>query len=344
MDFAKWISFCSFIILIYIIWQIRRILLLVFTAVVFAITLNLLVDKLCKLGLKRSYGVLLATVSFLIAIAFILIIIIPSLIFQFQELLNLLPQGIDKIILQIEKIRNNLSPEITNSFPTLEELLQQIQPIINDLLNKGFGFISGFLGALLSSLLLIALTLMFLVEPTPYKQGFIRLFPFFYRPRITTILNYTQKNLEEWLTDTFIKIIAVAILTFIVLFILGIPLITVQALLAGILAFTPYIGPTISVTFPMAIAFIYSPWKPWVILIMYVLIFIAVDKIIIPKLRPHRVNLIPANIIIAEVVFASFLGLLGLFLVVPLTIISQILIAEILIKDIFDHWQRNNKQ
>ncbi len=342
MDFAKWISFSSVIILIYILWQIRKILLLVFTAVVFAITLNLLVEKLCKLGLKRAYGVLLATITLLVSIALFLVIIVPSLGFQFQELLTLLPQGIDKIIFQIEEMRNNLSPEISKSFPALEDLLPQIQPIINDLLTKGFSFISGFLGALLTSLLLIALTLMFLVEPAPYKQGFIRLFPFFYRQRITDILNRTEKDLEEWLADTFIKIIAVAVLSFITLFIFGIPLIAVQALLAGILAFTPYIGPIISVSFPVAIAFIYSPWKPWVILIMYILIFYCVDKIIIPKLRPHRVNLIPANIIIAEVFFASFLGLLGLFLVVPLTIISQTLIEEILIKDIFDHWQRKN--
>lgn len=72
MDFAKWISFCSVIILIYIIWQVRKILLLVFTAVVFAITLNLLVEKFCKLGLKRGYGVIIATVIFLIAIALFL--------------------------------------------------------------------------------------------------------------------------------------------------------------------------------------------------------------------------------------------------------------------------------
>lgn len=342
MDFAKWISFCSVIILIYIIWQVRKILLLVFTAVVLAITLNLLVEKLCKLGLKRGYGVIIATVTFLVAIALFFVIIVPSLVFQFQELLTLLPQGIDKIIFQIENIKNNLSPEISDSFPDLEDILPQVQPIISDLLTRGFNFVSGFLGALLSGVLLIALTLMFLVEPTPYKQGFVRLFPAFYRRRIGGILNRTEKDLEEWLTDTFIKIIAVSILTFIVLFILGIPLIAVQALLAGILSFTPYIGPIFSVIFPVAIAFIYSPWKPWAILIIYILIFCGVDRIIIPKLRPHRVNLIPANIIIAEVIFASFLGLLGLFLVVPLTIISQILLEEILIKDIFDHWQRKN--
>lgn len=340
MDFAKWISFSSFIILIYILWQIRKILLLVFTAVVFAITLNLLVERVCKLGLKRSYGVLIATLTLLVAIALSFIIVVPSLIAQFQDLIILLPQGFDKIILQIEEIRKNLSPEISGSLPELEDILPQIQPIINDLVNRGFGFVSGFLGALLSSLLLIALTLMFLVQPTPYKDGFVRLFPYFYRGRVTSILNRTEKNLTEWLTDTFIKIISVTILCFITLFIFGIPLIAVQALLAGILAFTPYIGPIISVTFPVAIAFINSPWKPWGILIMYILIFHCVDKFIIPKLRPNRVNLIPANIIIAEVIFASFLGLLGLFLVVPLTIISQILVEEILIKDIFDNWQK----
>lgn len=180
---------------------------------------------------------------------------------------------------------------------------------------------------------------MILVDPLPYKQGFIRLFPSFYRTRINVILHQTKIQLEEWLADTFIKITSVIILTFLCLLILQVPLVSAQALLAGILAFIPYIGPTISVISPMAIAFLYSPWIPWLILIFYITIYQVTDKIIIPKLRQNRVVLIPANVIIGEVIFANFLGLLGLFLALPLIIISQILIKEILIKDIFDHWQ-----
>ncbi|MBL1210435.1 MAG: AI-2E family transporter [Geminocystis sp. GBBB08] len=339
MNFAKWISFIVLIISIYILWQIRQILLLALTAVVFALALNILVKKLMDLGLKRIYGILLSIVILFIIISLFFLILVPSLIFQFQELFTLVPQGINKLILELDNIKYHLSPDLTDSLPDLEKILVQLQPLFNNLYKKGFNVVFSFLGVLLSSLLLLALTLMILADPLPYKQGFIRLFPSFYRSRINTILNQAQISIEEWLADTFIKIISVIILTFFCLLILRVPSVSAQALLAGVLAFIPYIGPSISVITPMAIAFLYSSWIPWVILILYIAIYQITDKIIIPKLRNNRVILISANVIIGEIIFANFLGLLGLFLALPLIIITEILIKEIVIKDIFDNWQ-----
>ncbi|WP_231933037.1 AI-2E family transporter [Geminocystis sp. NIES-3708] len=339
MNFAKWISFSFVIICIYILWQIKQMLLLALTALVLALTLNILVKKLIDLGLKRIYGILLSILTLFAIIILFFLILVPSLISQFQELFTLVPKGINKLILELDNFKYYISPDFSDSLPDLQEILVQLQPIFSNLYKKGFNFIFGFFGVLLSSLLLLALTLMILVDPLPYKQGFIRLFPSFYRTRINVILHQTKIQLEEWLADTFIKITSVIILTFLCLLILQVPLVSAQALLAGILAFIPYIGPTISVISPMAIAFLYSPWIPWLILIFYITIYQVTDKIIIPKLRQNRVVLIPANVIIGEVIFANFLGLLGLFLALPLIIISQILIKEILIKDIFDHWQ-----
>jgi predicted PurR-regulated permease PerM len=171
----------------------------------------------------------------------------------------------------------------------------------------------------------------------------VRLFPYFYRSRINDILLKIKVELEEWLADTFIKIISVFILTFLTLLILKVPLVSAQAFLAGCLVFIPYIGSIFSVISPMAISFLYSDWKSWAILIVYMGIYHSIDKIIIPKLRKNRVILIPANVIIGQIIFANFLGLLGLFLAFPLIIITQILVKEILIKDIFDHWQLTDK-
>ncbi|BAQ65613.1 hypothetical protein GM3709_2378 [Geminocystis sp. NIES-3709] len=339
MDFAKWISFSLVIIFVYIIWQIRQILLLVFTAVVFALILNILVKKLASFGLKRGYAVLLAIATLLGIIAFFIVIVIPSLLVQFQDLYNLVPLGIQKLILEVDRFKYNLSSEWINSFPDLKQILLNLQPLLNDLLKRGVIVISGVFGALLSGLLLLALTLMILVDPLPYKEGFVRLFPAFYRSRINKILMLTKIELEEWLADTFIKIFCVFILTFLTLLILHIPLVSAQAFLAAFLAFIPYLGSVTSVISPMAIAFLYSDWKSWIILIIYIGIYHLIDKVIIPKFRKNRVVLIPANVIIGQVIFASFFGLLGLFLAFPLIIITQILIKEILIKDIFDHWQ-----
>lgn len=338
MNFAKSISFALVVICIYIIWHTRQLLLLLLTAIVLAIALNILVRKLEKWGLKRTYGVLISILFLLTLLISSLWLILPSLVTEFEELIKLVPQGIQKIIIELNTIKDNLSPEFTNSLPNSNQLALQLQPIINELLGRGLSFVSGFLGALLSSLLLLAITLMLLVEPESYRLGFIRIFPYFYRPRIEKILNLCENRLEEWLTDIVLKIFIVTVLSFLGLLILGIPLVLAQAVLSGILAFIPYIGPLISVIFPFAIAMLNSEWKSWLVLILYIFIYQLVEKILIPKLRKDRVLLIPATVIIGEVFFASFLGFLGLFLALPLTIISQILVKEILIKDILDSW------
>lgn len=258
---------------------------------------------------------------------------------QLKQLFELLPQGLEKIVYEIERIRGFFSPQPGERMLEVRSFINQIQPIINDLVNRGISFISGVLGALLSGILLIALTLMFLGEPTPYKRGIIRIFPAFYRKRVGEIIDKIEAELKEWLTDTFIKIISVTSLSYLCLYMVGIPLGLVQSLMAGILSFVPYIGATVSVLSPLAISFISSSWKPWVVLLSYIVILAVTDRIIIPKLRKNRIVLNPANILIAEVIFANLLGLLGLFLVVPLTICTQIIVEEILIKDVFEQWQ-----
>lgn len=339
MKFANWISFCLVVIFLYIIWQIRQLLLLLLTAIVLAIGLNILVQQLEKWRIKRGYAVLISMILLLGLLFSFLWLIVPSLAIQIEQLIKLVPQGIDKLIIELNNIKDKFSPELTDSLPNLNQLATQLQPIINDLLGRGLSFVSGFLGGLLSSLLLLALTLMLLADPLPYRLGFIRLFPNFYRTRIEQILNLCENNLQEWLTDVFLKMFCVSLLTFCGLFFLGIPLVFAQAILAGLLSFIPYIGPIIALISPIAIAILDEPWKPWLVIILYILIDQLSEKLIISKLRKNRISLIPATVVLGEIFFAIFLGFLGLFLALPLTIISQILIKEILIKDILDQWQ-----
>jgi predicted PurR-regulated permease PerM len=338
MTFAKWVSFSVVVISLYILWQIRQLLLLSLTAVVLAIALNILVGKLEKWNLKRSSALGISIALLLSLVISFFWLVVPSLIEQFQELIDLVPQGLQKIITFANGIKDKLSLELTNSLPNMDQIAKQLQPLLNELLARGLTVISGFLGGLLSSLLLLALTLMLLVDPLPYRNGFIRLFPYFYRERIGEILTSCGKKLEEWLTDIFLKIVTVSFLSFFCLLILGIPLALAQSVLAGILAFIPYIGPVIGVISPVAIALLISSWKPWLVLIIYIGIHQLAENIVIPKLRKNRISLVPVNVIVGEVFFASFLGFLGLFLALPLTIISEILIKEILIQDILDQW------
>ncbi|MEM9272660.1 MAG: AI-2E family transporter [Cyanobacteria bacterium P01_F01_bin.143] len=340
MDFGTWIGFIVFFVALYVLWQIKQLLLLIFTAVVIATSLNVLVKSFCRRGLKRVYGVLLSILLLLGVISGFFWIIVPSFINQFQELAQLIPQGIERLNSWLDFILIRLDPEIINYLPTREELADQLQPLLENLLGGGLSFFYGSLGVLLSTLLLLVITFMMLGNPTPYRQGFIRLFPAFYRHRVDDILDLCAVALQGWLVGILFNMCIIAILSFIGLSILGIPLALAQAVLAGILTFIPNVGPFISVLSPMAIALLDAPWKSLAVLIFYVLIQQIEGNFLTPFVMEKQVSLLPAIALLSQIFFATFFGFLGLFLALPLTIVGQVWFKEVVVKDILDPWNK----
>ncbi|MBR8828674.1 MAG: AI-2E family transporter [Gomphosphaeria aponina SAG 52.96 = DSM 107014] len=339
MSFGTWVGIVAFILAMYILWQMRQLLLLLLTAIVLANALNMLVKWWEGWGIKRNYAVLLSVSLLITALVGFFLLIVPPLADQFQQLVTRVPQGIELLFEWLNTLQDLLSEEQSESLPSLNELTQQLQPLMNELLGNGLSFFYGSVGAVLSLLLLFALTLMLLVDPTPYRQGFLRLFPAFYRRRVDEILLLCDRSLQGWLRGIFFNMIIVAFLSFICLLILGIPLALAQALLTGIFTFIPNLGPALSVVSPMAIAFLEQPWKAFAVLILYIVIQQLEGYVLTPLVMGKQTALLPGITLLVQILLASFFGFLGLFLALPLTIIGQVLLTEVLIKDILDQYQ-----
>lgn len=252
--------------------------------------------------------------------------------------------GINKLNDWLNILKEQLPIQLREQLPNIDinEVVTQLQPIFNQLINNAGEFVGNTFGIFLSLLLILVLTIMMLVNPSPYRQAFIRLFPNFYRQRVNLILNHCEIALGGWVIGTLINMSVIALLSFICLSILQIPLASAQAVLAGLLTLMPNIGPTLSVIPPMAIALIDSPLKSGLVLLIYILIQQIEGNILTPYVMAKQVSLLPAITLISQVFFASFFGFSGLLLALPLTIITQVWIQELLIKDILDNWQVEN--
>ena len=339
MNLGSWIGFVVLFLCLYVLWQIKQLVLLLFTAVIFANSLNILVRKWQKLGFKRGYAVLFSVlILFTVLIGFFWLIV-PSFVTQFEELIRLVPRGIDELLTWLDFLYSRLDPNLITLLPDADELRQQLQPLLNQILGGGFVFFRNSLGVLLNILLLLVLTIMLLVDPSSYRQGFIRLFPSFYRRRIDEILFLCDEALQGWLIGILFNMAVITVFSFIGLLILGIPLALAQAVLAGILTFIPNLGPTLSVIFPMTIGLIEAPWKSLAVLILYVGIQQLESNILTPWVMAKQVSLLPAITLLAQIFFATFFGFLGLFLALPLTVVGQVWFKEVLVRDVLDRWQ-----
>ncbi|MGP0128972.1 MAG: AI-2E family transporter [cyanobacterium endosymbiont of Rhopalodia musculus] len=339
MNFSQWLGFIVIAIALHILWQIRQLLSLFFAAVVIANGLNHLVKWFQDKGIRRSYGVLLSTGILLATIVGFFLIIVPPFTNQFPELIQLVSQGIEQLIISLKEFISKLDPEWILNFPNTQELTQQLRPLVNQIAGQGLSVFYNTIAIPLSLLLLLALTLMLLANPQPYRQGFIRLFPSFYRKKIDDILYQCDEALQGWLIGVLFDILVIALLSFLGLLALEIPLALSQAMLAGILAFIPNIGFVLSVVPPVAIALLESPWKSIIVIILYVSIHQIQTHFLNSLVIHKKISLLPALILLSQLFFTIIFGILGFFLALPLAVVSKVWLKEILATDILDVWQ-----
>lgn len=342
MKLGQWIGFLLVASALYILWEIRQILLLVFAAVVLANSLNLLAHQFRRWGLQRSWAVTLSIVCLIVALVGFVFLIVPPFLEQFKQLAVLVPQGVDQLNQQVNQWMRLVPPQLRSSIPDVEELVQQIQPLFNRLLGGSVAIFSSSLGGVLNVLFIVVLGIMMLVNPAAYRRGFVRLFPSFYRRRVEVILDECEDSLGGWIIGAMISMTVVAIFSTIGLMIIGVPAALAQGVLAGLLNFIPNLGPAFSVVPPMLIALLdpHSPmFKSLLVLGLYFLIQQLESNLLTPIVMAHQVSLLPAVTLFGQFFFATLFGFLGLLLAIPLVVVCQIWLKRVLMEDILDRWE-----
>ncbi len=337
MKLSQWVGLLALLASIYILWQIQRLILLLFTAVVLATALNQLVQQLQKLRIIRSWAIFLTLFILLTLFIVFFWLIVPPFIEQFQELLTLLPTGISRVQEWINYLENRFGGEDLN-LPDISNLFQQIQPLAMQFLTRTINLLSTSITAALEFLFVLVLTLMLLIQPQPYRNLFIRLFPSFYRRRVDEILSRCATGLGSWTVGALIEMVFIATLSGIGLWILQVPLALAHAILAGLLNFIPNIGPTLSVVFPITVALLNAPWKVIAVLILYIVIQNLESYWLTPTVMAKQVALLPAVTLTSQILFATLFGALGLLMAIPLTVIAKTWLEEVLFKDVLDKW------
>jgi predicted PurR-regulated permease PerM len=340
VKFGQWLGLFCLIISLYILWKIQQLLLLVFTAIVFAIALNRITRYLQRFGIKRQFAIAITLITTFIVILLFFILVVPPFIAQFQNLIALLPKVWDRLraellVLERQQFQIDWLPQL----PTVPDAIDQLQPLGTALFQNFFALFSNSLTVIFQIILVIVLTLMMLVNPQGYRKAFLILFPSFYRHRADEILTASEEALGNWLTGIVITSTFIGTLSGIGLLLLDIKLVLVHAILAGLLNLIPNLGPALSVIFPITIALLDSPGKIWIIFVLYFLIQQVESYWLTPTIMAKQVSLLPAVTLLAQIFFAQSFGFFGLLLALPLTVVAKTWVYEVLFEDILDRWE-----
>ena len=351
MNFPQALSLAALIAAGLILWTLRQWLLLLFAAVVVGLELCSLVDALQRrYPMRRPLALLVCLSGLGLVLTALAAVLVPPFIDEFALLLQKLPQAARTLLQLALSGLDQVSDSLygVDATTDLEQLGLQSQSILPDGSTLASGVGSGLIGLLglagnlgsagLSLLFVVAAALMVAVQPQAYRQVGILLVPSFYRRRANQILTLCGDALNSWMVGVGISSLAVFLLCWITLSLLGVKLVLANALLAGVLNVIPNVGPTMSTVFPMAVALLDAPWKAAAVLGAYVVIQNLESYVITPSVMHHQVKLLPGLTLAAQVLFTVIFGPLGLLLALPLAVVLQVLIREVLITDVLNRW------
>ncbi|MDY6937283.1 MAG: AI-2E family transporter [Cyanobacteriota bacterium] len=330
MKFWKLASLMYIAIVLYILWQIRQVVMLAFTAIVFATVLNAPIYQLQKIGIKkRGAAVILFVLASLGILMAVLMKIFPLVYNQWQQWIDIMPMGIEQLQDRYEWLRIPRVEKMLEDIQSIQEVLNHLQTYGNGVFNGFFTIFSNSVDFLLNVLLVVVVTLMLLFDPLSYKKAFLSLFPYRHKSKVRIILDRCEESLLGWFVGILFNMTVIIALSGLGLWLLQVQLPIVNALIAGLLTFIPNVGPFLSVIPPAAIALLDAPWKAGSVIGLYIAIQQIESNILTPIVMKREVSLLPAVTLLSQVTFGIFFGFLGLFLALPLVVVIQVLIQEL---------------
>ena len=123
----------------------------------------------------------------------------------------------------------------------------------------------------------------------------------------------------------------VGVITGASLWILGMEYWLVLGLFAGLTEFVPIVGPIIAAIPAVLFSFSefgVSPWKPFIVILLYVVIQQVENQVLVPRVMRKAVGINPIIVIVALLVGAKLGGLVGVLLSVPLVTIIQVFLSD----------------
>lgn len=330
--FGRWVGFAALIAAVVLLWDLRSVLIDLFGSVVLAVAFCTLVRAVQnRLGWRRWPSLLLSLLVVLLLVIVVVVALVPPFSAQFRELIEQLPRAAQALQ---QLIGGDLSSAIQSNITNPEKwnLANSFSRVLQLAGNFGIG--------LVQLVFVVAVALMLSVQPEDYRQVAVLMAPSYLRRRIAGVLDSCGQALSSWMVGVLISSVAVGLMAFVGLSLLGVKLTTANALLAGMLNVIPNVGPTLSVVFPMAVALLDNPWMSLAVLALYVVIQNFESYVITPSVMHHQVKLLPGLTLAAQLIFTVIFGFKGLLLALPLAVCLQVVVRELLVRDVLDTWKR----
>jgi predicted PurR-regulated permease PerM len=174
--------------------------------------------------------------------------------------------------------------------------------------------------------IVLFLGIAFATQPGVYRDGLLFMAPARHRARATAIVDRIGETLDRWLIAQIITMVAVFLVTWIGLSIIGIQSSFILGIQAGLLAFIPTVGAILG----GLIVVLASLASGWVAALSAFILFLGVHAlesyVLTPIIQRQALDIPPATLFAFQILLGVVFGIWGLALALPLMAIAKVMI------------------
>jgi predicted PurR-regulated permease PerM len=287
-----------------------------------------------QIGIGRGWGVGLFVLLIILVLAGASVAFAPAVAQQFDQLAKELPAAIERVRERFEEYKWG------------EELLRRATP--GTLISSVDGgtattAVATTFGAIGNFAIMLFIGIYVALDPGTYRRGILSLLVPSARSRGDEVLSKATDTLRNWLVAKFMAMAVVGSLTWLGLWLTGVPLAPILGLIAALLAFIPNIGPIIAAVPALLLGFSDSPTTALMVLVVYLVVQTLESYAISPLIQQERVSLAPALVISMQLLMGVLFGILGLALATPLAALGLTLVREVYVRGYVDREARTGE-
>jgi predicted PurR-regulated permease PerM len=296
-------------------------LLLVFGAVLVAVTLRAIATPIAReTSLGQRFSLLAAGLGVLALLGGIAYVFGAQISDQLVALFDKLPAAADAASQRVPFLAMPVSDLVKGSS-------------IGGLLAGAFTWGKAVAGSVATVVLMVIAGIYIAINPGIYRRGLVMLFPKRVQPQIADTLSDAGAALRLWLGAQLLAMIMVGVMIGAGLAFIGVPSALGLGFVAGVLEFIPYLGPILSAVPALLIASTQS-WEMvgWTLL-LFIVVQQVENNVILPLVTGRAVDLPPAVGLLAVVAIGILFGPLGLLLAYPLAIVIDVAVRRLYVRE-----------
>lgn len=309
----------AFLVLATLLFIARDILVALFLAIVISSALDPVVSWLEKRKIPRILGTLAIYILSIFFIALIAYAVVPIALSEFNVLLN-----------GLGRYSGNLF-EFIDTSGLIDSLNQSLGKITNVLLSGSTSLLeigSKVFGSVAAVLSVFVLSFYLTVGKDGVERFLVAVLPSVYETKILDLYGRIRKKIGRWLAGQVVLSVAVGLITFLGLWLIGVKYSLLLGIIAGIFELVPYVGPIFSGSLAVLVGLTNSVSVAFYVLILFIIIQQLENHVLVPAVTNLTTDLEPVVILVAILIGAQVFGFVGLVLAVPAAVLLQELISD----------------